>query len=223
MQLLIAGDPSHDELAKAAAEAGWPISATAAALVCAAADLSSILPRAPAGCAGAVADELGVIAVSDPDGPGRREALARAVGDRGAALGPSVGPAEFRLSRTDAATALATLAPSGLLETEEHLLALVLAENADRLQRIVDRRLRAAIAELTPNAAERTLQTLRSYLDRMGNVGAMAEDLHLHPQTVRYRVGRLRELLDPQLDDPEARLELAAALAGLRDSAQPLE
>jgi DNA-binding PucR family transcriptional regulator len=34
----------------------------------------------------------------------------------------------------------------------------------------------------------------------------------VHPQTVRYRLGRLRELLGPALDDPDARFELELVL-----------
>jgi len=36
--------------------------------------------------------------------------------------------------------------------------------------------------------------------------------MHVHPQTARYRVARLRELLGGQLDDPDARFELQLAL-----------
>jgi DNA-binding PucR family transcriptional regulator len=42
----------------------------------------------------------------------------------------------------------------------------------------------------------------------------MAESLHVHQQTVRYRLVKLRELLGDDLDDPEARFELEAALRG---------
>jgi DNA-binding PucR family transcriptional regulator len=34
----------------------------------------------------------------------------------------------------------------------------------------------------------------------------------VHVQTVRYRLGQLRDLLGPVLDDPRGRLELALAL-----------
>jgi DNA-binding PucR family transcriptional regulator len=34
----------------------------------------------------------------------------------------------------------------------------------------------------------------------------------VHVQTVRYRLGQLRELLGAALDDPRGRLELALAL-----------
>ena len=40
-----------------------------------------------------------------------------------------------------------------------------------------------------------------------------ARALHLHHQTVRYRLARLRERFgDDALDDPQARFELALAL-----------
>ena len=42
----------------------------------------------------------------------------------------------------------------------------------------------------------------------------MAAELHVHPQTVRYRLARLRERFGERLDDPEARFELALALRG---------
>jgi DNA-binding PucR family transcriptional regulator len=47
----------------------------------------------------------------------------------------------------------------------------------------------------------------------LGNRRAVAEQLHVHPQTVRYRLGRLRELFGPALDDPATRAALLLALA----------
>jgi DNA-binding PucR family transcriptional regulator len=55
-------------------------------------------------------------------------------------------------------------------------------------------------------------ETARAYVQYLGNAAAMARDLHLHPQTARYRTARLRELLGDQLDDPDSRFELEAAL-----------
>jgi DNA-binding PucR family transcriptional regulator len=40
----------------------------------------------------------------------------------------------------------------------------------------------------------------------------VAATLGVHPQTVRYRMARLRELFGARLEDPEARFELSLAL-----------
>jgi DNA-binding PucR family transcriptional regulator len=63
-----------------------------------------------------------------------------------------------------------------------------------------------------PAARAPMAATLRAYLDHRGNAPAMAEALHVHPQTVRYRLRRLRELFGDALEDPEARFELEAAV-----------
>ena len=57
-------------------------------------------------------------------------------------------------------------------------------------------------------------ETALAYVRHGGNSVAMAEELHVHPQTARYRIARLRELLGEQLDDPDARFELELALRG---------
>ena len=44
------------------------------------------------------------------------------------------------------------------------------------------------------------------------SVQAVAAELGVHPQTVRYRIRQLRELFGTRLEDPEARFELALAL-----------
>ena len=41
----------------------------------------------------------------------------------------------------------------------------------------------------------------------------MAGALHVHPQTVRYRMGQVRELFGDRLNDPEVVLALTVALA----------
>ncbi len=52
------------------------------------------------------------------------------------------------------------------------------------------------------------LETLRAYLTSNGNISAMAARLHVHNNTVRYRVGRLAKDFDLDLDDPQQRLWL---------------
>ncbi|MBA2513642.1 MAG: helix-turn-helix domain-containing protein [Solirubrobacterales bacterium] len=83
-----------------------------------------------------------------------------------------------------------------------------------------DPALAAALAErgLAPLAAvagpahDRLAETLRAWLDRPGQVQAVAAVLGVHPQTVRYRLRQLRDLYGLALEDPEQRLALALAL-----------
>jgi sugar diacid utilization regulator len=52
------------------------------------------------------------------------------------------------------------------------------------------------------------LETLRAYLASNGSMSAMAEHLHVHNNTVRYRVARLVKDFNLDLDDPQKRLWL---------------
>jgi DNA-binding PucR family transcriptional regulator len=88
---------------------------------------------------------------------------------------------------------------------------LLLFESRALVDRIVARRL-SALDELTPKGRARMAETALAYVREGGNAAAMARALDLHPQTVRYRLARLRDLLGDQLDDPDARLELELAL-----------
>ena len=54
--------------------------------------------------------------------------------------------------------------------------------------------------------------TLQAYLDGFGDIAAVAQRLHVHPNTVRYRVRRIEKLLSTSLDDPDDRLVLALGL-----------
>jgi hypothetical protein len=101
--------------------------------------------------------------------------------------------------------------PEAPLRVDDNLAALLLFESRDLAGRIATRRL-AAFAELTPRARERMRETALALLRHDGNAVAMAAAMHVHPQTARYRIARLRELLGDQLDDPDARFELQLAL-----------
>jgi DNA-binding PucR family transcriptional regulator len=49
-------------------------------------------------------------------------------------------------------------------------------------------------------------ESLRAYLDSFGDIGAAARSLQVHPNTVRYRMRRIEQLLSTSLADPEVRL-----------------
>jgi len=73
--------------------------------------------------------------------------------------------------------------------------------------RLVDPRVRD-LCEKDPMLAD----TLRAYLDGFGDIAGTARRLHVHPNTVRYRIRRIEKLLTTSLDDPEERLVLALGL-----------
>ena len=54
--------------------------------------------------------------------------------------------------------------------------------------------------------------TLRAYLDGFGDIAAVARRLHVHPNTVRYRVRRIEKLLATSLADADVRLVLSLSL-----------
>jgi DNA-binding PucR family transcriptional regulator len=62
-------------------------------------------------------------------------------------------------------------------------------------------------------------ETLRTYLDSFGDIGAAAQSLQVHPNTVRYRVRRIEKLLSTSLADPEVRLLFSLGLRVMERSA----
>ena len=73
--------------------------------------------------------------------------------------------------------------------------------------RLVDPRVRQ-LREEDPMLAD----TLQAYLDGFGDIATVAQRLHVHPNTVRYRVRRIEKLFSTSLDDPDDRLVLALGL-----------
>jgi DNA-binding PucR family transcriptional regulator len=107
---------------------------------------------------------------------------------------------------------LRPLLPDDPLFVDEHLDAM-LVHHDDRLLAALRQQYLAPLAGLRESTRDRLCETLTSWLMNMGNRKVVAEELHVHPQTVRYRLGRLRELFGPALDDPATRAALLLALA----------
>lgn len=154
-----------------------------------------------------------VLLVPDMDGPNRPQLL-RLLAGRFAIVGPAREwmQAESSYQRALRARDLAAAADTDVFDTDEHLAALVLGadrEAADDLRRQV----LAPLSGLRPNTAERLAETLRSWLLHQGQRDAVAAELFVHAQTVRYRMTQLRELYGDRLDDPQTILELTVALA----------
>jgi PucR C-terminal helix-turn-helix domain len=215
--LLIREPPAEAADMRAAAQAaGWTLPRTVAALACAAEDLGSIARRLPGDSVAATLDDVGCVLVPDPAGPGREGDLRRAAEAAPLAVGPAASPADLRASWSLALATLraaqaGALPPGDLQLAEERLVDLLLFEGSAFARRIAARRL-APLEPLAPRSRERMRETALAFLRHRGSPTAMARALHVHPQTARYRVARLRELLGDQLDDPDARFELEIAL-----------
>jgi hypothetical protein len=230
--LLLRDPPPDDANVRAAAAAvGWRVPQAAAAIACAEDELERIARGLPVDVLAASVDGEGCAVVPDPEGPGRAAEIERALVGRAAALGPAARVQELPLSWSlaratlQAAEAGALSAPgdagSSPLRADDVLVDLLLFEGRALVERIAARRL-APLEELTPKARRRMEETALAYVRERGNAAAMARALDLHPQTVRYRLSRLRELLGDQLDDPDARLELELALSSQERSRREL-
>jgi hypothetical protein len=226
--------PGQEAFRTAAAAAGWALPRGGlAALVAAVADAGergeSLLDSTAArlarqlgeGAIGAEAGGAALVIVPDPDAPGRRRRLAALITEHPVALGPTVPWAEgLRSVRRAVATQRLVLAgrllPRGdqdtqLFVAEDHLADLLLATDRALAAELAAVRL-APLDELADGPRARLRETLAAWLDRPGQVQAVAQALDVHPQTVRYRVRQLRDLFGDRLDDPEERFELTLAL-----------
>jgi hypothetical protein len=65
------------------------------------------------------------------------------------------------------------------------------------------------------NSTELT-ESLRAYLEAFGDVGRAAADVHVHPNTFRYRLRRICEVSGLDLDDSRARLAALVQLSAIR-------
>jgi PucR C-terminal helix-turn-helix domain len=219
--LLLREPPVEEaDLRAAASAAGWRLPRTAAALAVSEEGLDRLAARLPADALAGRIDGLGCAVVPDPDGPGRPGEIDRALTvGAAAALGPAAPlaglPGSWSLARATlrAVEAGAIDAGGGPVRADDALSELLLFQNRALVERIAARRL-TPLRELTPKARRRMEETALAYVTERGNAAAMARALDVHPQTARYRLARLRELLGSELDDPDARFELELALRG---------
>jgi PucR C-terminal helix-turn-helix domain len=215
LELLLAEPPpSQAARRRAATDAGWTLPARAAVVVLDG-DPARLAGRiGPDALSGTVGDVRCVV-VPDPDGPGRADMLEAAVRGRAAAIGPAVSVDElgaaFRWSRAAMGSRKAGGDRDHPVRVDDRLAALLLTADPALAARLRARRL-APLDGLAPGTRERLRDTLRAWLDEHGNAVAVASRLHVHPQTVRYRLAQLRERFGDALDDADARFELQLAL-----------
>jgi hypothetical protein len=220
-QHLLAGAPT-ETLQASADRAEWPPPDTLTAVLLPSAQTRGLVSRFGQSTL-QLSDELPgiessesvvVFLVPDMHGPNRSRLL-RELRDRRAVVGPARTWTQAQSSYHRVLQARELDLAGGdteTIDTDTRLVELVLGadrEAADDLRRQV----LAPLEQLRPNTAERLAETLRSWLLHQGQRDAVAADLFVHAQTVRYRMNQLRELYGERLNDPRAVLELVVALS----------
>jgi hypothetical protein len=220
LDVLVADPPAaEDAIADRARAAGWALPRTVAAIVLAdrGQELLSPLPALPAEVLADMVRMDPCLLVPDPDGSGRIDAIERGLRGWTGALGPVVPLRQAGRSLRWARQALTLVRRgvvgqrSGLVRCDEHLSTLLLLADENLAQVCVAARL-APLLRLRPEQQETLAETLLSWLQNAGNANIAARQLHVHPQTVRYRLRHLQELFGEALAQPAARFDLEVAL-----------
>jgi hypothetical protein len=216
VEMLLEGQALTDPVAvQAAADAaGWVLPDRMAVAV-----VPLTAEREPTAPADVIVQYDGAEALAirpDPAGPGRRAALERAWEGSQVFVGTVRPPAQAPASLAHARR-VQRLVDSGrvpgtrIVVATDHLSELVVGADPDLLSELQARALRP-LAQVTPGKREALIDTLAGWLAYHGDRARIAEELHVHPQTVSYRLGRLREVFGAALDDPHERLTLQLVL-----------
>jgi PucR C-terminal helix-turn-helix domain len=155
----------------------------------------------------------GVGALLVPDAGGRaRTRLVRSLNGRTAVVGPARPWLAATMSYLRALRGLELREGEATFDTEEHLADLVLTADAEAVADLRAQAL-APLATLRPASRQKLSETLRAWLLHQGRRDDIATALFVHPQTVRYRMGQLRELYGDRLEEPDTIRDLTIALA----------
>ncbi|MFG2651268.1 PucR family transcriptional regulator [Streptomyces sp. NPDC048436] len=161
--------------------------------------------------------QTGVIALRDE----QRDAILAALNATAAAR-TGVSPMHSSLAETPRALhlarcALAEIAP-GKAEVSVFSpspLAALIAYDPDEGRRLAKDVL-GPVLDLPPEDRDALLHTLHAFVDHAGSADRAGRALHCHPNTVRYRLNRLRDLTGRSLSDPRALAELVTAADAVR-------
>jgi hypothetical protein len=218
-ELIVAAAPADpSSLSRAALAAHWPLPVRIAAVAVEPAVAASVRRRLSGDVLEVRRGSLACLLVRDPATIADDAGAAAARVGCAISVGPAVALADAHGSWRLAQLGFPLAAPADVVLVEERIADLALLAVRDVLSPLAGSALAPLDGE-TPASRRRLEHTLRSWLAHKGSQGAVAQDLGIHPQTVRYRMGRLRELFGPALEDPDRRFELelvlrAAALPG---------
>ncbi len=143
--------------------------------------------------------EPGFTVVLVPVGAGRaRKAMLRVLTTAEAIIGP---PRPWAQVRASYLRVIRTHRLQLRGDTDDHLAALVVGADTDARDDLRTKVL-APLAEQSAASRVKLTETLRAWLLHQGRRDDVAAALFVHPQTVRYRMGQLRDLYGETLNDP---------------------
>lgn len=120
-------------------------------------------------------------------------------------------------AKRSARVACIAMAPgsAGVLAYDDDPLAVLLASVPDQAATLA-RSLLGPVLDLPPEDSAMLLDTARGWLAERGSTSTAARVLHIHRNTVRYRLKRLEELAGLDLADPADMARLQVALESAR-------
>lgn len=214
---LVGGGTEEKEIQRLAALADWHVPARLAVVMLPASAGDAV--RGRLGRAGLVVEREseGVAVIDATPEQGRSARMRRLLAGTAAVVGPAVdwrlAPLSYRVARTLAAQGRD--GDDGPILAEEHLARVVLSAEPHVVDRLAARVL--APLDAVSEAKREVLEaTLLAWLIHWGQRAPIAARLGVHPQTVGYRVARLRALFGEALEDPDARFDLELVLRARR-------
>jgi hypothetical protein len=218
--LLDPDDHDPDGIARAAELARWRVPQSLAVLALAGETPGAITRRLDADVLAGADREGAWLVIGDPEGPTRAAGIRRAVAKADAVLGPTVEPRDANRSLRWARLTLELVQVGAIpsehpTRTDEHLASVILLRDGELAGALCARALRP-LDGLSANERKRLLETLAAWFEHQRHTPGIAAELHVHPQTVRYRIAKLHELLGDALETPDGRFELELALRARR-------
>jgi hypothetical protein len=220
LDLLFADPPaSPDAIADQALAAGWRLPGRVAAVVLEDPGRQDFvpLPSMPPEVLVDMSRREPRLLVPDADGPGRTEFIRRGLRGWRAAVGPAV-PLNLAADSLRWASQALALGKRGVLPWEDgvvwcaaYMPQLVMFSDEALLRRFREGTL-TPLSGLPQARQDRLAETALAWLQCWGNASAAARRLHVHPQTIRYRMRQVRELFGADLREPDRRFALEVAL-----------
>lgn len=207
--------PSHRTIAHLAEAAAWPLPDLVT--------LVAVRPGAEYTLSGLDHDVLADLEAPRPYIllPGgmdkrRRFMLETTLGDIDSVVGVSV-PVEKAVDSLRWARRVLDLAATGivtgrpLMDCESHLMTVWLTADTALVDYLAGKHL-APLSNVSDHMRKRLTETLREWVTTKGTAVEIGERLHVHPQTVRYRMRQLDAYLGDSLDTPQARFSVEVTL-----------